>query len=1043
MPTIFGRRLILALAAAGAAVIVSVSIPLQTAAISPAPEIDFNREIRPILSDHCFTCHGPDAKQRKAKLRLDTKDGAFAELRGGGRAIIPGKLDESELVRRITATDADEVMPPTGRGKPLAPSEIDLLKRWIAGGARWTSHWAFEKPVRSVPPRVSDATWPKTSIDRFILARLDREGLRPSAEADKPTLLRRVTFDLTGLPPTLAELDAFLGDKSPDAYDRVVTRLLESPRFGEHMARFWLDAARYGDTHGLHLDNYREIWPYRDWVIRAFNANMPFNRFITEQLAGDLLPNPTPDQVIATGFVRCHVTTSEGGSIDEECYVRNVVDRVDTFGTVMLGLTAGCARCHDHKYDPLTQRDYYSLFAFFNSIEGAALDGNAAQHAPVVNVGSADQLAELNKLKERTAAVRQEIDAAAAGVKLDAASAEEKIETIPRADFVWIEDDLPPNARLSADTWQWVTAPEHPVLSGRRSMRRHATGVSQHFFTDARPGLVVGPGDAFFAYVYLDPKDPPKEIMLQWNTGDWTHRAYWGENLVPFGADGTEQRKRMGPLPKLGDWVRLEVPVTDLNLKTGVEVTGWAFTQFDGTVYWDKAGIRTETPQVEGALATFPGWLRRMQAVGGAGLPKPLRNAVVAGAKRSKSQTRRLQLYFIENADPETRSIFEPLHKRLAEIDTERDQLDRQLPTTLICKELAKPKPAFILKRGQYDDHGPEVGRSAPGFLPPLPAGAPQDRLGLAQWLVSSEHPLTARVAVNRFWQQCFGTGLVKTAEDFGTQGEPPSHLELLDWLAVEFRESGWDVKSLMRQIVSSAAYRQPSRLTPDRLAKDPANRLLARGPRFRLDGEMLRDQSLAVGGLLVEKEGGPGVKPPQPAGLWEAVGYLTSNTRNFTADTAPENVHRRSLYTFWKRTAPPPQMTAFDAPSRESCVVRRERTNTPLQALLMMNDVQYVEAARALAERAVREGGRTPADRVAWIFRVATCRRPDATESAELTGTYRDLVIRYEHDTEAATKLIDLGAAKRDAALAPAELATLTMIANLILNLDEVLTKG
>jgi hypothetical protein len=393
--------------------------------------------------------------------------------------------------------------------------------------------------------------------------------------------------------------------------------------------------------------------------------------------------------------------------------------------------------------------------------------------------------------------------------------------------------------------------------------------------------------------------------------------------------------------------------------------------------------------------------------------------------------------------DATTRSAFEPLHKKLAEIEKERDRLDKQLPTTLVCKEMAKPKPAFILKRGQYDDHGPEVGRAPPGFLPPLPAGASADRLGLARWLVSPEHPLTARVAVNRFWQQFFGAGLVKTAEDFGTQGEPPSHPELLDWLAVEFRASGWDVKALMRQIVMSATYRQPARLTPDRLAKDPANRLLARGPRFRLDGEMLRDQALAVGGLLVEEEGGPGVKPPQPVGLWEAVGYLTSNTRNFTPDTGAEKVHRRSLYTFWKRTAPPPQMTTFDAPSRESCMVKRERTNTPLQALLMMNDTQYVEAARALAERAMKEAGPTPAERLTWMFRTATCRPPDATELAELTATYRDLLAKYGADAEAAKKVIAVGASKSEAGLPSAELAAFTMMANLVLNLDEVLTKG
>jgi mono/diheme cytochrome c family protein len=1044
MPTVFGRSSIRVLVA-GAALLLfgGLDLSAEPKAATPSTEVDFNRQILPILSDHCFTCHGPDQNQRKAKLRLDTKDGAFADLRGGGKAIVPGKLDDSELIRRISSTDAEEIMPPTGKGKPLIPAEIDLLKRWIKEGAPWTTHWAFTAPKRPDLPSVSDAKWSRTPIDRFILARLDHEGLRPSTEASKTTLLRRVTFDLTGLPPTLAELDAFLADDSPQAYEKAVNRLLESPRFGEHMARFWLDAARYGDTHGLHLDNYREMWPYRDWVVRAFNANMPFDRFITEQLAGDLLPNATLDQIVATGFVRCHVTTSEGGSIDEECYVRNVVDRADTFGEVMLGLTMGCCRCHDHKYDPITQRDYYSLFAFFNSIEGAALDGNAAAPAPVVKVGSPDQLAELERAKERIAAVRREIDAAVAAVKLDDEKDEEKPQKVERADYVWIEDDLPPNAKPSAEPWQWVTGPEHPILSGQRAMRRHADGLSQHYFTEAAPGLIVGADDALFAYVYFDSKDPPKEIMLQWNSGDWNHRAYWGENLIPFGADGTVKRKHIGQLPKAGEWVRLEVPIKDLKIKVGTEITGWAFTQFGGTVYWDKAGIATRTPQGEQSFTNFSSWLRRMQAVGGAGLPKAAVDAVKAGGKRTDAQKKLLQNHFIEYANAATRSTFEPSHKKLADAEKERDRIDKQMPTTLVCKEMPKPKPAFILKRGQYDDRGAQVERATPVFLPPMTADLSRDRLGMARWLVSPDNPLTARVTVNRFWQQCFGAGLVKTAEDFGTQGEPPSHPELLDWLAVEFRESGWDIKSLMRQIVLSAAYRQSSRVTPDRLAKDPANRLLARGPRFRLDAEMLRDQALYVSGLLIEKQGGPGVKPPQPAGLWEAVGYLTSNTRNFTADSGAEKVHRRSLYTFWKRTAPPPQMSTFDAPSREACMVRRERTNTPLQALLMMNEGQYVEAARALAGRALKEGDASAEDRLTWMFRVATCRKPDTVELGELSAAYRDLSVKYAADGEAAKKLATIGEMKLDSSQSPAEIAVYTMVANLILNLDEVLTKG
>jgi hypothetical protein len=1011
---------------------------------APAP-VDFNRQVLPILSDHCFACHGPDEKKRKAKLRLDTKEGMFGELKSGGRAIVPGKLDESELIQRISSQDPGEVMPPAGKGKPLAPPQIELIKRWVEQGASWSQHWAFVPPRKPAPPAVSDPAWPRTPIDYFILARLDKEGLKPSPEAEKATLLRRVTLDLTGLPPTPAEIDASLADQSPDAYEKVVDRLLESPRYGEHLARYWLDAARYGDTHGLHLDNYREIWPYRDWVVRAFNANQPFDRFLVEQIAGDLLPNPTLDQVIATGYDRCHVSTSEGGSIEEEVYVRNVVDQVDTFGTVMLGLTTGCCRCHDHKYDPLTMKDYYSLFAFFNSIDGPALDGNAPAPPPFTRVGTPGQLAELDKLQKRVAEVRKQIDAEVAKVPLEESAEEAKPAAAKRVEYVWVEDDLPPKAKPGGTgPWEWVTEEQGPVFSGARASKRSAEGLGQHLFTDAQPGLIVGAGDMLFTYVYLDPANPPKEVMLQWNTGDWKHRAYWGENLIEFGADGTGERRHAGPLPKAGEWVRLEVPVKDVGLRAGMVVTGWAFTQFGGTVYWDRAGIVSRVPQGDVSFDSFAAWQGRYRAAGIATLPKPVQDALkVAADKRSDAQKKLLRSYFIENAYSKTRATFAPLHQRLADIEKQRDRLEKQMPTTLVFKEKSQLRQAYILKRGEYDRRGDPVGRATPAFLPPLPADAPRNRLGLARWLVAPEHPLTARVAVNRFWQQVFGTGLVKTAEDFGTQGEPPSHPELLDWLAVQFREEGWNVKALLKQMVMSATYRQSSRVTPEQLAKDPANRLLSRGPRFRLDAEALRDQALAVSGLLVEKLGGPGVKPPQPSGLWEAVGYLTSNTRNFTADKGAEKVHRRSLYTFWKRTAPPPVMSTFDAPSREACMVRRERTNTPLQALLMMNDTQYVESARALAERAIREGGAAAEERLAWMFRMATGRKPDADELAVLAATLKDHLAKYTSDVEAAKKLIAVGESKPDASLPPGELAAYAMVANMILNLDEVLTKG
>ncbi|OAI47887.1 hypothetical protein AYO44_08625 [Planctomycetaceae bacterium SCGC AG-212-F19] len=1048
------------------------------AAAPPPPPVDFNRHIRPILSEYCFACHGPDDKQRKAKLRLDTKDGAFGPLRSGGVAVVPGKLAQSELIARITSTDPDQVMPPPKSTKQLKAEQIDLLRRWIEQGAAWSEHWAFVAPVRSVLPPVTNKSWPHNPIDHFILARLEKRGMQPSPEADRPTLVRRVSLDLTGLPPTLAELDDALNDRAENWYEKVVDRLLQSPRYGEHMARSWLDAARYGDTHGLHLDNYREMWPYRDWVIKAFNTNLPFDRFLIEQLAGDLLPSVANanapvanapgspgdlDQLIATGYNRCHVTTSEGGSIEEEVYVRNVVDQVETNGTVLFGLTFGCARCHDHKYDPFTMKDFYSLFAFFNSIDGKPLDGNAAQHPPVVRVSTPEHLVALDRLNQKVAGVQKRIADEVAKVPYDESKDPVEPESLERADYVWIDDGVPAGAKPVSDggppgTWPFVASPGHPVFSGRFAMRRSAEGQSQHYFTDANPGLHIGEGDTIFAHVYLDPANPPRELMLQWNAGDWKHRAYWGENLINFGADNTPERLRLGDLPETGGWVRLDVPVEKVGLKAGMTVSGWGFTQFGGTVYWDKAGIVTRTRQGDDKPTTLTAWLNTQR--GAPGLPKPIQDILkVDAAKRNADQKQRLREHFIEHVYPPVRATFAPLHQELAAAVKERDQLDKQIPSTLVFKEAAQPRPAYILKRGEYDQKGEPVGRATPAFLPLFPENLPRNRLGLAQWLVLPSQPLTARVAVNRFWQQVFGTGIVRTAEDFGSQGEPPSHPELLDWLAIEFSQpaapsgasggsnapgnSAWNVKQLIKLLVMSATYQQSARVTKDRLAMDPANRLLARGPRFRLDAETLRDQALFAGGLLVERVGGPSVKPPQPGGLWEAVGYTSSNTARFTADNGHEKVHRRSLYTFWKRTSHPPQMSTFDAPSREACQVRRERTNTPLQALLLLNETQFIEAARALAERTMKDGGTTVEKRLAYMFRLVVARPPDPKELAELVSAYSDHLAKYSGNPETAKKLINIGETKPDATLNPGELAAWTMIGNLILNLDEVINKG
>jgi hypothetical protein len=1002
-------------------------------------KIDFTK-VRSILSDKCFACHGPDTAKLKAKLRLDVRD--IAIKRG---AIVPGKPDESELVQRITSVDPSEVMPPLKTNKTLTAGEKQLLRQWIAEGAEYRVHWAFVPPVRPPVPMAHTAGTPRNPIDRFIIARLQREGLGLMPEASRTALIRRITLDLTGLPPTPEEVDAFLKDTLPDAYERLVDRLLESPRYGEHMARYWLDAARYGDTHGMHLDNYREMWPYRDWVIGAFNRNMPFDQFLIEQLAGDLLPGATPDQIVATGFLRCHVTTGEGGTIEEEAYVRNVTDRIDTNGIVLFGMTLGCAKCHDHKYDPVSMKDYYQIFAFFNNLDGGAMDGNAAQPPPSLRRPTAAQATLLANLDREILAIQSEINRAVKKVRYDATADTMRPEEAPAGDFVWIDDSLPAGARAEVGganlPWNFISKP-NPVHSGTRAVKLAARELQQVVLVDAKPGIRVGVGDRLFAYVFLDPAAAPREIMLQWHTDGWKHRAYWGDNLIPWGADKSPERLAMGKLPAVGQWVRLEVDAARVGIKPGTVINGWAFTQHGGTAYWDRGGLFTRLPQGDRPYDTLSAWIGAQKAVQGAGLPKSIQDIIkLDRAKRTEGQTKQLVDYFLENGYSGTQAAIAPLKKQLEALNKKKESINKQVPKTLVYKERKDIRPAYLLKRGEYDKRGEKVERNTPSFLPPFPASATRDRLGFARWLVDSGHPLTARVAVNRFWQQFFGVGLVKTAEDFGSQGEPPSHPELLDWLAVQFMEDGWDVRKLVRRIVTSTTYRQSAQLTPDRLAKDPANRLLSRGPRFRLDAEALRDQALFVGGLLVEHVGGPSVKPPQPQGLWEAVAFTGSNTGIFKADTGHEKVHRRSLYIFWKRTAHAPQMGTLDAPSREACSVRRERTNTPLQALLMMNEQLFVEASRALAERTLRETGDTDA-RLISLFRRATARTPDATELGILRDTLQTQLAKYRSDSPAAQKLIRVGETTPNPDLNPQELAAWSMVGNLVLNLDEVINR-
>ncbi|HEV7281090.1 MAG TPA: PSD1 and planctomycete cytochrome C domain-containing protein [Pirellulaceae bacterium] len=1012
--------------------------PLAAGADEPE-KASFDRQIRPILSDRCYACHGPDEAARKGALRLDTKEGAFGAGESGATAIVAGDPAGSELVARIRSEDESLRMPPAEAHKPLTAEEVELLSHWVAEGASWSEHWAFEPPKRpEVPPSNGDA-FVRGPIDAFVLARLTQEGMTPQAEADRAILLRRVTFDLTGLPPTREEVAAFLADQSPDAYEKVVDRLLGSKAYAEHMTRYWLDAARYGDTHGLHLDNYREMWLYRDWVIDAFDSNMPYDRFVTEQLAGDLLPNATEDQLVATGFNRCHVTTGEGGSITEEVEMRNVVDRVFTTGTVFMGLTMDCTRCHDHKYDPLTQKDYYSFYAFFNNLDGSPLDGNVKDHPPTIAVLTESQKAEKQTAETQLAELRARIGAEVAKIAYVEPATTEPLPPPEPKEFVWIDDVVPEGDQQGG--WTFVSAPQ-PVFSGEKSHTRKATGLSQHLVQSAKTPLKIAEGDVFFTYVYLDPADPPKEIMLQFNDGSWEHRAFWGENVIPWGADGQPSRFPKGALPKTGEWVRLEVTAAEVGLSPGAAVNGWAFTQHDGTTYWDKAGILSKADQNK-SYASFAEWLADKRSDKGAGLSPELQ-AIVAKpeAELSADERAKALAHFVERVWIDSRATFDPLHQQVAALEEKVKSITAAAPTTLIFKEKAAPSTARIFDRGEYDKPKDEVQRAVPAFLPPLPEGAPLNRLGVAQWLVDPSHPLTARVAVNRFWQQFFGLGLVETSEDFGSQGSPPSHPELLDWMAVEFRESGWNVKALLKRIAMSSAYRQSSKTTPDAYEQDPKNKRLARGPRFRMDAEALRDQALSLSGLLHDQVGGPSVKPPQPE-LWSAVGFVGSNTMTFEPDEGHEKVHRRTLYTFLKRTAPAPQLQTIDAPSREQCNLRRERTNTPLQALLLLNDPQYFEAARALAGRTLKEGGDGDAVRAKWLLETALARAASAEEVAEVVRLVDAQREDFKAKPEDAKPVAEFGGAALPAGHDAPDVAAWTLAANLILNLDEVLTKN
>ncbi len=1027
-----------------------------SAMAASATPIGYNDQIQPILAENCFHCHGPDSGTRKGKLRLDRFTDATSPRSDGALepAIVPGNPKASPLIERILSTDDEERMPPRESHKTLKPSEIELLTRWIAEGAKYQEHWSLIAPVRAAVPTVPLAPgWARNPIDHFVAEKLVEAGLKPSAAEAPARLLRRVTLDLTGLPPTPEEIAAFTRDSSPAAYDRAVDRLLAMDASAEHFARHWLDAVRYADTHGIHIDNYRSIWPYRDWVVNAFRQNMPFDRFTIEQMAGDLLPEATLDQKVASGFNRCLATTSEGGAIAAEYEAIYAKDRVETMSTVWLGLTTGCASCHDHKFDPITQRDFYSLAAFFRNNTMPAMDGNVSDTPPTLFVPAVEDRARWSALQREISKTREKVAARAAAADADFTTwlAGAKTLALPPVDRTVnlhfpLNDDGAPEARPGLfgpapkiNGVDRVLEPAVPLVRGGAE----SVGIFVR--------VEETPSGTLFSCLDAEAKAAGWEVFLENGkvglhvtdgTGRVNARGVAAAALTPgkwhhvlFCFDTASMRSRTIEVFVNGR----SVANSTISAHLPVDILPTAPLRLGAR---DASG-KPAVPLTGGNVWAQD--LRRYQRGFLAAEVKELADLVdmraaldVAVDQRTPAQQKLLRAHYVAAADPASRALTAELNRLL----TDEETLRRRGGLTLVMEEKKGEEPfAHVLIRGEYSQPGDKVPAATPGVLPPLPAAGPRNRLTLARWLVSPENPLTARVTVNRVWQQVFGTGLVESAGDVGVTGARPSHPALLDWLAVEFRESGWDYRRLMRQLVTSATYRQSAATTPQALERDPANRWLARGPRYRLDAEQLRDQVLAASGLLVAKLGGQPARPYQPDGVWEEVAMKESTTRYYRQD-ADSNLYRRSLYTLWKRTAPPPAMDLLNAPSREVSCVRRDRTNTPLQALVTLNEPLFVEASRQLATRTLRASTLNFDARLDAITLRLLGRQLAAPERAVVRRTLDAALATYQREPDAAKKLLAVGESAADATLPPAELAAWTLVASQVMNLDEALTK-
>jgi cytochrome c553 len=1050
--------------------IAGVFVADRARAADPAAALSFNEDIRPILVEHCFGCHGADSAGRKADLRLDDRDAAVES-----GAIVPGDPDSSVMLDRIFSDDPAEVMPPPAFKKELSAAQKELLKRWISAGAEYQPHWSFIPPERPAPPAVKNEAWVRNPIDRFILARLEHEGLTPASEADRRQLARRVALDLTGLPPEPALVDAFVHDPHPDAYERLVDTLLASLEWGEHRGRHWLDYARYADTHGIHFDNYREMWTYRQWVVNAFNRNMPFDQFTILQLAGDLVQHhgaqATPEQIldnrIASGFNRCNMTTNEGGVIAEEYLVLYARDRTETTAAVWMGLTAGCAVCHNHKFDPLSQKEFYELAAFFNNTTQAAMDGNIHDTPPILPVPRPED-------RPRFAVLEKELPVAKAAVDARRKAAKPDFEAwVRQADMAAVAKALPQDTPLVdlplADGQGGKTRAR---LVGKESDLPLAESVTWQAgpngaaaaLLDGKAAEITSAGDfehdqPFSATFWIRPpaNDSSYAVVARMDEGQ-SHRGWdvwvqgrrvamhmihsWPEDVLKVVAKDQL---------KADTWTLVSVTYDGSGKAEGVRI------YYDGKLQdkpniennkFKKNTIRTDAPLTIGSrvkggaahgvgLAGLAVWGRALSAgeVEGLSRAQLIADVVKLPADERPKAAEKLYEWWLESFD-------EPFKRAAAgarKLEGEHAEIRKRGTVAHVMNEKSEMAKAYILDRGEYDKRKDEVRADTPEILPPFPQDLPRNRLGLAQWLLLQDHPLTSRVTVNRFWQEVFGTGLVRTSGDFGITGELPSHPELLDWLAVEFRESGWDVKKLFRLMVTSAAYRQSAATAPEKLVKDAANRLLSRGPRFRMDAEMIRDHALAASGLLVKQVGGPSVKPYQPEGVWEAVS-MGGNTSRYQQDKG-ENLYRRSMYWFWKRSAPPASMEIFNAPSRENCTVKRERTNTPLQALVTLNDPQFIEAARFLADRALEIGGDSDDARLEFLAERLLARPLVADETAIVKRSLADLGEWYKAHPDDAKALITVGESKPRAS-DPAQLAAWTMVTNELMNLDEVLCK-